>query len=163
MTTTGTRLGNYQLGETLGSSGLATSYHAVDTRSGQPVTLKILRSYFSDEEELVQRFFQELDQLQAAPHPGLLLPLDRGHQDGSYWFAREYAPEESLRTAWSAPGGLAPALLVLDGVAEALEHLLAQGLTYRNLKPGNVFWDPARGAVRLATSGWRPWGRAATR
>ncbi|HLC30639.1 MAG TPA: hypothetical protein VJM51_07650, partial [Dehalococcoidia bacterium] len=74
MTTVRNTVAHYTLESPLGSSGLAAVYHATDTRTGQPVALKILHSYFLEEKTLTQRYFDELERIHGNPHPNILPP-----------------------------------------------------------------------------------------
>ncbi|MBI2888085.1 MAG: PQQ-binding-like beta-propeller repeat protein [Chloroflexi bacterium] len=162
MTTVGTVIGEYIAQEPLGSSGLATVFRASHSRTDQTVALKVLHSYFAHERALVQRYFGELERARGFPHPNILPVLDWGQQpDGAVWSASEFAPEGTLRTTWMSSAPVAEALHVVAGVAEALEHLLAHGLTHRNLKPSNVFWDARQRTVRLGDFGMVTLGEGA--
>lgn len=152
MTAIGIRISSYLVEEQLGSTGLATTYLAQDTGKGQRVVLKMLRSYFSQEEALFNSFKEEMERLRAAPSPHLLMPLEE-HFEDPCWFVREYTPAQSLQTIWRGPAPLAAVLPIVEGVAEAQEHLLGLGQPHRNLKPSNIFWDADRTTVQLADAG----------
>ena len=161
MTTVRNTVAHYTLEAPLGSSGLATVYHATDTRTGQPVALKLLHSYFLEEKTLIQRYFDELERIRGNPHPNILPPLEWGQDEETIWVATEYIPEGGLRNTWRTPGSLLQGLQIVRGVAAALEHTLALELTHRDLKPNNIFWDRQRGTVRLGDFGMATLGESA--
>lgn len=162
MTTVRTTIGGYVAQEPLGSSGLATVLRALHPLTGQTVALKVFHTYFSQERVLVQRYFGELERARGFPHANILPVQDWGQQeDGAVWSASEFAPEGSLRATWVTPAPVDEALHIVAGVAEALEHLLANGLTHRDLKPSNIFWDARQRTVRLADFGMAILGEGA--
>lgn len=155
MVSLGAAIGPYLLQETLGSTGLQVCYLAEERGTGQRVTLKLFRAYFSRGEEATEAFIEDLERIAALPpHPGILRPLHWGWTDeGQLWLASEYATEPSLVAGRPDPSDFQAIERIVGDVAAALEHALAGGLTHRNLKPSNVFWDAAVGRARLGDFG----------
>lgn len=151
----GAAVGPYLLQETLGSTGLQVCYLAEDRGTRRQVTLKLFRAYFSRGEEATEAFVGELERIAALlPHPRILPPLEWGWtEEGHLWQASEYAPEPSLAAARPEPNDFEAIGNIVEDVAAALEHALAAGLTHRNLKPSNVFWDATSRRARLGDFG----------
>ncbi len=146
-------VGPYLLHAPLGSSGLATTYRATDTASQKTIALKVLHAYYSQEDDVVAAFFSELERMAALDHPNILPPLAWGKDGQRIWVASEFRPEGSLRATWHSPESLAAVVRITAGVADALEHALSHGITHRNLKPSNVFWDKSSGSLLLGDFG----------
>lgn len=155
MVSLGAAVGPYLLQETLGSTGLQVCYLAQERGTGDRVTLKLFRAYFSRGEEAADAFIEELERIAAMPsHRGVLRPIQWGWTDeGQLWLASEYALEPSLAAARPDPNDFQAIATIVADVAAALEHALSSGLTHRNLKPSNVFWDAGAGRARLGDFG----------
>ncbi|MBI4234420.1 MAG: PQQ-binding-like beta-propeller repeat protein [Chloroflexi bacterium] len=132
-------LGPYAIQESLGTTGLATVYRALDAQ-GHPVAVKVLRSYFAQEVGLVEAFFKALDPVRRLRHP-LILPLLECSQDGqTFWLVTPYVPWRTLRDLLQGkPLPPSTALPILRQVGEALDYAHAQGVLHGDLKPSNVF------------------------
>src|SRR5437867_1361315 len=117
MASVGVTLGNYEIEALLGNTGIASTYVARNA-SGASVVLKTLRSYFSQEEELVRRFTKEMDLIRKQPSPLLLLPIEE-HFGDQCWLVREYSPANSLQATWTPTAELSDVLPILQAVAEA--------------------------------------------
>ncbi|MCS6803036.1 MAG: PQQ-binding-like beta-propeller repeat protein [Chloroflexota bacterium] len=149
----GTRRGPYQLGESIASTGLGVLYAATDETTGRPVVVKVLHRYFARDPALIRRLFSVLEAVRALPpHPHLLPPLEWGESPEGVWIAAPRAAGHSLeRLAPPLPPDLV--LLLVDGVAAALAHAHAAGIAHGNLKPTNVFYDPASGQLEVGDFG----------
>jgi serine/threonine protein kinase len=110
------------------------------TRAGQPLALKVIRPEFARDPEFRRRFTQEVAaarQVQGA----YTIPVVASETDGAQpWLATAYVPAPSLARMLHAHGPLAvePGILLLAGVAEALQSIHRAGVVHRDLKPSNV-------------------------
>jgi outer membrane protein assembly factor BamB len=145
--------GRFLLAEPLGATGLATVHRARDLSRGTEVAVKLLRSYFSRERELVRSFFRELERVQRLAHPNILPPLEMGWTDEDAWVALPYVAWPTLEQRL-AEGPVSPALAlgVLRQIAEALDYAHGQGVPHGDLKPSNLFLGP-QGEVLVADFG----------
>ncbi|MBM3818976.1 MAG: hypothetical protein FJW14_08170 [Acidimicrobiia bacterium] len=136
---TGTKLGPYQILAQLGAGGMGEVYKATDTRLNRTVAIKVLPPHFSANPEMKQRFEREAQTIAALNHPHICVLYDVGRQDDIDFLVMEHLEGETL-AARLARGGLPldEALTVAVAVADALEKAHGQGVTHRDLKPGNV-------------------------
>ena len=125
----------------------------MDTKSNRTVALKVLHAYYSQEDDIIREFFQELERVAAAPHPNILAPLAWGKDDERVWIASELQPQGNLRSNWQFPGSLSSMVHITEEIAAALEHSIALGFTHRNIKPTNIFWNRITGSVLLGDFG----------
>ena len=68
----------YELGEVIGSGGMATVYAAEDTRLGRPVALKVLRPEHAAHPTLRVRFQREAESVASLNHPSIVSVYDTG-------------------------------------------------------------------------------------
>jgi Tol biopolymer transport system component len=135
----GTRLGPYEIVAPLGAGGMGEVYRARDTRLGRDVALKVLPAHLSANPELKQRLEREARAVSSLSHPNICVLHDIGHHEGTDFLVMEYLEGESLAQRCArGPLGLEELLRIGMQVADALEKAHRQGLTHRDLKPGNV-------------------------
>jgi serine/threonine protein kinase len=135
----GTRLGPYEIVAPLGAGGMGEVYRARDTRLDRTVAIKILPPHFADDLNRRQRFEREAKVVSSLNHPNICTLHDVGQQDGVDFIVMEYLEGESL--AARLEKGPLPAPQVLQygtQVASALDKAHRNGVTHRDLKPGNI-------------------------
>lgn len=142
MTLAGTRvLGDrYQLGDLVGSGGMADVYRATDPVLDRIVAVKLLRSSSSPYGDERVRFAAEARTLAALDHPGLVTLLDAGILDEHPYLVMQFVDGPSLSQVIRAAGPLDPARVAGIGgqIAEALAYAHRQGVVHRDVKPGNI-------------------------
>jgi serine/threonine protein kinase len=135
----GTRLGPYEIVAPLGAGGMGEVYRARDTRLDRTVAIKILPSHFADDATRRQRFEREAKVVSSLNRPNICTLHDIGHQDGVDFIVMEYLEGESL--AERLEKGPLQAVQVLQygtQIASALDKAHRNGVTHRDLKPGNI-------------------------
>src|SRR5215510_13527779 len=135
----GTKLGPYKILAAAGAGGMGEVYKAADTRLNRTVAIKVLPLHFSENSEMKQRFEREAQTIAALNHPHICTLYDVGRQEGTHFLVMEYLEGETLAqrlTRGALP--LDEALRVAIEIADALDKAHGQGVTHRDLKPGNV-------------------------
>jgi hypothetical protein len=132
-------LGGYRLSGRLGAGGMGRVYLAF-TSAGRPVALKVLRPELGDDPEFRERFRQEITAARRVSGLYTAQVLDADPEGSPPWLVTAYVPGPSLAQAVSGHGPLPEqsVLLLVAGVAEALQAIHAAGLVHRDLKPSNV-------------------------
>ena len=141
----GTLFGNYRVVETIGAGGMGEVYKATHTLLGKPAALKMLLPKFSDDREIVARFFNEAKAASGIDDPGIVTVLDFGYtEEGNAYILMEYLSGESLQDRMDRIPVMPPAdaLRLLRQVARSLSAAHAQGIVHRDLKPENLFIVP---------------------
>ena len=130
----------YQVGEEIGTGGMATVYEARDLRHDRVVALKVLHPVMGPGSELPRRFLQEIRIASRLVHPHILPVHDSGERDGFLWFAMPYLGCESLRDRIDRLGRLPidEALRITAAIASALDYAHRQEVVHRDVKPENV-------------------------
>jgi len=135
----GTKFGPYEILALIGSGGMGEVYKAADTRLNRTVAIKVLPPHFAENAEMRQRFEREAQTIASLNHPHICTLHDVGTQNGSHFLVMEYLEGETLsQRLTKGPLPLEEALKVAVAIADALDKAHSNGVTHRDLKPGNV-------------------------
>lgn len=141
-----THFGPYAGLELIGRGGMAEVYKAVDSKLNRPMAIKILGAALVADQDFRKRFEREAKTASALKHPNIAQVFDFGEVDGTPYMVMEYIAGkdlgEYLRTKGRLP--MDQSLLLLKGIASALDYAHQQGLVHRDIKPSNVLLDVAR-------------------
>lgn len=136
----------YEILEKVGIGGMATVYKARD-KSGQMLALKIPQEKFVGDTRFVRRFHREAEVLAHLDHPGIVKVFDHGNVGDTHYIAMEFLDGEGLdRLIESRKLSVRSSVEIMQRVAEALQHIHAQGIIHRDIKPGNIM--VLKGAIR---------------
>ncbi|MDQ3862807.1 MAG: protein kinase, partial [Actinomycetota bacterium] len=99
----------YELRTLVGSGGMANVYLAGDEVLGREVALKMLKDYYAQDEEFVERFKREAKSAAALSSPYIVPIFDWGAtEDGTYYITMEYLPGSTLKDRIVVTGALPP-------------------------------------------------------
>ncbi|MGW1513473.1 serine/threonine-protein kinase [Streptomyces sp. NPDC002394] len=132
-------IGGYRLQARLGSGGMGVVYLA-HTPGGRPIALKAVREEFAGDPEFRLRFAQEVASAERIHGLFTAQVVASGVDAPTPWLATAYIPGPSLHQVVQRHGPL-PArtvLLLMAGIAEALQAIHGAGVVHRDLKPANV-------------------------
>ncbi len=143
--------GRYRKLKLLGIGGMARVHLAEDARLRRRVAIKQLHSDSPDEAAL--RFQREARLGASLNHPNLVYVFDIETDAESVLIVMEYVHGETLGAAMAdGPLESGEAEGVIRDVADALDHIHAQGVVHRDVKPGNILIGPD-GRAKLADLG----------
>lgn len=147
------QVGKYELLEFLGG-GMSHVYRGRDTVIGRPVVVKLLTPESCQDPEAKARFLQEAKLAGNLQHDNIVGIFDFGEHEGRPYIVMEYLKGEDLRDAirGGRAGSLMDRLKIALQIAQALEHVNAQGIVHRDIKPENVHID-GNGRVKLMDFG----------
>ena len=137
----GDRLGRYELGDELGTGGMASVFRAKDTELRRDVAVKVLFPHLAKKDEITRRFQREARAAAVLEHPNILRVYDVGASAGTPPFiVMELVRGQSLREVIEAHGAMLAELVACTGalLCEALAVAHAAGIVHRDVKPGNV-------------------------
>ncbi|WP_344445265.1 serine/threonine-protein kinase, partial [Kitasatospora nipponensis] len=129
----------YRLFARLGAGGMGRVYLSY-TPGGRPVALKVVRPEFAEDAEFRRRFGQEVTNAQRIHGLYTAQVIDSGTGADAPWLVTAYVPGPSLQQVVREYGALPvrTVLLLLGGIAEALQAIHSVAVVHRDLKPANV-------------------------
>jgi aminoglycoside phosphotransferase (APT) family kinase protein len=133
----GTRLGSYEISNSLGAGGMGEVYRARDTRLNREVAIKVLPDLFASDVERLSRFEREAQVLASLNHPHIAQVY--GVIDAPAALVMELVQGEDLSQRVSR--GAIPireALEIARQIADALAAAHEKGIVHRDLKPANI-------------------------
>jgi serine/threonine-protein kinase len=140
------QLGAYRIVRQIGEGGMGAVFEGVHAGNGQRVAIKVLLPHFSQQPEVVARFFNEARAVVAIDHPSIVKVFDVGQlPDGTTYMVMEFLEGETLagRMKRLGGGGMGPrAIAICREVAQALVEAHRRGIIHRDLKPDNVMLIP---------------------
>jgi eukaryotic-like serine/threonine-protein kinase len=155
----GTRVGEYRLLRFVAEGLTSTVYEGRHVARGEAVAVKVLSPPWNIDPEVMARFLNEAQTLQALQHPHLVKGLARGVlPSGPPFMVLQWQPEDLDRALVRAGGQLSSpeSAQVIRQLAEVLTQLHARGIIHRDLKPANVLVarrEPGNWSVQLADLG----------
>ncbi len=133
------RLGPFTLVRLLGKGGMGAVYQARRDEADASFAIKVLLPSMAGDEEILERFKREIQAGQKLDHPGIVKVHEVGFDKGKHYFAMDFVDGRSLENIIDREG-LPPekAAAVIREAAEALHHAHENGVTHRDIKPGNI-------------------------
>src|SRR5688500_9781623 len=144
MLSAGTRLGPYEILDSLGAGGMGEVYRARDTRLDRAVAIKVLPPHLASDPQLRERFDREARTISSLSHPHICALFDVGHHDGIDFLVLEYLEGETVAQRIARGSSGQPALTVAESlkiaiqICAALDKAHRAGIVHRDLKPANV-------------------------
>ena len=132
----------YEIDRVIGSGAMAVVFHGRAHEDGREVAVKVLRpdmaaSLFSD------LFHREMRILGGLSHPHVLPMIACRDADHYLMYVMPFAPGGSVRQKIARDGRLSleETVRITRQVAEALDHLHAENVLHRDVKPENILFD----------------------
>jgi serine/threonine-protein kinase len=143
--------GRYRVIRRLGTGGAATVFLCEDERLGRKVAVK--RMHAHSPENIAERLRREARLGASLSHPNLVSVFDTETYEEGVLIVMEYVEGETLADALArGPLETRRAIEVIRELASALDHVHAQGIVHRDVKPANVLLG-VDGSVKLADLG----------
>lgn len=152
-------LGRYQVEKELGKGAMGVVYLGRDPKIGRVVAIKTmaLSQEFEGEElvEVKERFFREAETAGRLNHPGIVTIFDAGEEHDLAFIAMEFLKGRDL-VPYTRLDTLLPVAQVVSihaRVAEALSYAHRQNIVHRDIKPGNIMYEPESDTVKVTDFG----------
>src|SRR5438876_11480919 len=91
-----TKIGKYDVVEILGKGGMGVVYKAMDNRIGRLVAIKMMTGGFSENPDLLKRFYREAQSTGMLQHANIVSVYDLGDQEGNPYLVMEFLEGEPL-------------------------------------------------------------------
>ncbi len=136
---TGTRVGSYEVLESLGSGGMGEVWRARDTTLGREVAIKVLPAALAGDAGRQARLSREAKLLAALNNPGIATIHGLEQVDGIPLLVLELVEGPTLAERLRrGPMPVREALQIATHIAEALAAAHEKGIVHRDLKPSNI-------------------------
>jgi DNA-binding SARP family transcriptional activator len=125
----------------ISESSMSRVYQGVDTQTGQPVAIKIVKpGIIASQPNVIKRFVQEGQVLRRLDHPNVVKMLAALEQGGQHYLILEYVEGGSLRDLLDTQGALPidRAARITRDLADGLGEAHRLNVIHRDLKPTNV-------------------------
>jgi serine/threonine protein kinase len=153
------RFGRYEILGELGRGAMGVVYKARDPQIERTVAVKTVSLRGQDpeaEREFRLRFLNEAQAAGRLHHPGIVAVFDVGEDADTQdpYIVLEYVAGEALNRILARERKLTldRALQLAEEIAEALDYAHEQGVTHRDIKPGNILVTPD-GRAKIADFG----------
>ncbi len=140
----GETFGSYRLVAELGAGGMGAVWAAEHILLGSKAAIKVLRVELSQNQSIVQRFFDEARAASRVAHPNIVTVIDFGWQRDVAYLVMEHLPGTTVTRAIYQAGRVPPArsLWIVRESAIAMAAAHAVNIVHRDLKPDNLFLVP---------------------
>lgn len=154
----GTTLGNYRIERELGRGGMGAVFVGTHTLLGRAAAIKVLLAKYSQDQDIVQRFFNEAREATAIEHPGIVEIYDYGKDaNGCAFIVMELCQGESLgaRIRRRHRFSIAAALTLTRQIAGTLAAATRPASSIAISSPTTCSWSPTpRLPAASASSCW---------
>ncbi len=128
----------YDLGERIGSGGMATVYLARDRELDRRVAIKVV-SLLDESGEMSRRMLHEARIVALLEHPGIVPIHDVGTlPDGRVFYAMKYVEGQTLDHFRQHGQNRSELLRIYQKLCDAIAFAHSRGVIHRDLKPANV-------------------------
>ncbi|MGI5825551.1 MAG: Stk1 family PASTA domain-containing Ser/Thr kinase [Bacillota bacterium] len=133
----------YEILDVLGAGGTAIVYKARDIVLNRPVTLKILREQYANDDQFVRRFKHEAQAVACLSHPNIVSIYDVVFDSDSHYLVMEYVEGCTLKQYLEQKGVLPvnETLYIMHQLMDALDHAHKHNVIHRDIKPHNILLD----------------------
>jgi len=151
-------LGRYEIEREIGRGAMGVVYLGKDPKISRTVAIKTLSYQAFDPSELSDlksRFFREAEAAGRLSHPAIVTVYDVGEEADLAFIAMDYAHGRPL-SDFGKPDRLLPlntVLTIMARVADALGYAHGQNIIHRDIKPGNIIYNPDNGDIKITDFG----------
>jgi len=153
------KLGRYDVEKELGKGAMGTVYQGRDPKINRVVAIKTLalsQEFEEDEvEEVKNRFFREAETAGRLNHSNIVTIYDAGEEHDLAYISMEYLQGKDL-TPYTKPDHLLPlerGFEIIAQCGDALGYAHEHNVVHRDVKPGNVMYEPESGTLKITDFG----------
>lgn len=136
------KIGSYEVISKIGQGGMAAVYKCRQVSLNRPVAIKVLSKKLTENKQIVERFNREALIIAKLAHPNIIHVIDRGVIDGMYYFVMDFIQGTDLaQIIKGRKYDINKYVDVIIQVCKALSYAHKNGITHRDIKPGNILID----------------------
>jgi serine/threonine protein kinase len=134
------KIGKYDVLGVIGRGGMGVVYQAKDPHLDRQVAIKMITGAFSENQDMLKRFFREAQSLASLQHPNIVTVFDLGDLGGVPYFVMEYLEGEGLDSVLAnrRPLNLLEKIALMVQVCNGLSCAHRRGVVHRDIKPANI-------------------------
>lgn len=145
--------GRYELRTLIGQGTFGRVYGGYDHRLDRSVAVKVIKPWWTEDQEWAERFEREARLMARVSHPGIVQIFDIGYDREGLYYVAELVDGESLAERLRR-GPLPPTRVrdIAEQLCRALAAAHAERVVHRDVKPANVLIDRS-GRVKVGDFG----------
>ena len=149
------RLGHFRVLEEIGRGGMGAVYRAEDLYLLRPVALKVMSPRYAAKAQAKERFLREARTAGSIENDHIITIYEVGEDNGVPFLSMPVLKGESLAARLKRDGRLPIREILRIGwqMCDGLSAAHERQLVHRDLKPGNVWLEAARGRVKILDFG----------
>ena len=146
-------IGPYRIKGLLKEGGTSFLYLGVKPKSQELLAIKVLKSKYLAQSDMVRHFMKEAQIIEMADHPNIVRLDGHGSWKKGVFIAMEFVQGISLRKLILQRAlSFKKALEIVLEISKALSHLHAHQVIHRDLKPDNILLSET-GAIKVIDFG----------
>src|ERR1700758_895977 len=148
------KIGKYDVIDVIGRGGMGIVYKATDPFLDRLVAIKMMTGGYSDNPDLLKRFFREAQSTGSLQHPNIVTVFELGDHEGNPYLVMEYLEGESLDSIITSHQQLSllEKINFIIEVCHGLSHAHRRGIVHRDIKPANIMVSK-EGVVKIVDFG----------
>lgn len=146
--------GNWKALYLIGAGTFARVYRSVHTKTGDVKATKVLRSRYSEDEDMREQFLREAKMVMKLRHPNIVPIQEVETERGRLYMVMDFVEGQNLRDYVKAHKKLSPirSLKIFSDLAAGLAYAADLGIGHRDMKLSNVLLS-AKGQAKLVDFG----------
>jgi tRNA A-37 threonylcarbamoyl transferase component Bud32/CheY-like chemotaxis protein len=146
--------GNWKALYLIGAGTFARVYRSVHIKTGDVKATKVLRSRYSENEDMREQFLREAKMVMKLRHPNIVPIQEVETERGRLYMVMDFVEGQNLRDYVKAHKKLSPirSLKIISDLAAGLAYAAELGIGHRDMKLSNVLLS-AKGQAKLVDFG----------
>ena len=134
------KIGKYDVLDIIGRGGMGVIYKAIDPAIGRLVAIKMITGAYSEDPDLLKRFYREAQSTGTLQHPNIVTVYELGDLEGTPYLVMEFLDGEGLDKVISGkrPMPLVEKLAMAVEICHGLSYAHQKTVIHRDIKPANV-------------------------